>query len=569
MFAVRISEDLALLRYYYIRGSILPSAFLCPFAYAWDSFLLRALELLFSFRKACFLLEDMLSSLSAGGNGGGFMSIISINDLTFGYEGSYDNVFENVDLDLDSTWRLGLVGRNGKGKTTLLKLLCGCYEYSGSISSEVEFGLFPYEVNDENMLTVEILEQINSCEEWEIIKELSLMNVSAEVLYRPFRTLSGGERTKALLAVMFAGEDRFPLIDEPTNNLDEASRQTVCEYLRRKSGFILISHDRALLDGCIDHVLSINRKDIVLMKGNYSDWQREKENTDRAEMEENIRLKKEIKRLNESAKRASEWAEISERKKIGFDPTKTEKSLTRRAYEGAKAKKAMARAKAFEERSLKAAEDKSKLLKNIEKSDSLKLSQLKYRGNIIVKAESIGISRSGNELFNNVSFQVTEGKQTALCGENGCGKSTLLRMICGIDDGAELTGQLIVGSGLIISYAPQSAEHLRGSFADHADKLGIDLTLFLTILRKLDLGREQFEKHLEDLSAGQRKKVLLAGSLASQAHLYVWDEPLNFIDVISRLQIEELIKQYRPTMIFAEHDRAFREAVGAEEIHLR
>ncbi|MGN1417352.1 MAG: ribosomal protection-like ABC-F family protein [Oscillospiraceae bacterium] len=496
------------------------------------------------------------------------MSIISINDLTFGYEGSYDNVFENVDIDLDSTWRLGLVGRNGKGKTTLLKLLCGCYEYSGSISSEVEFGYFPYDIEDESMLTGDILEGLGSCEEWELIRELTMMNVSAEVLYRPFCTLSGGERTKALLAVMFTGENRFPLIDEPTNNLDEDSRRTVGEYLRRKSGFILISHDRTLLDGCIDHVLSINRKDISLMKGNYSDWQREKDNTDRAEKEENIRLKKEIKRLNESAKRAAEWADISERKKIGFDPTKTEKSLTRRAYEGAKAKKAMARAKAFEERSLKAAEDKSKLLKNIEKSDSLKLSPLKYRGSIIVKAEKAGIVRGGNELFRNISFEVTEGKQLALCGGNGCGKSTLLRMICGIDDGAELTGSLIVGSGLKISYAPQNADHLKGSFAEHADKLGIELTLFLTILRKLDFGREQFEKGLEELSAGQRKKVLLAGSLASQAHLYVWDEPLNFIDVISRRQIEELIKQYRPTMLFAEHDRAFREAVGAEEIYL-
>lgn len=497
------------------------------------------------------------------------MSIISINDLTFGYEGSYDNVFENVSLDIDSTWRLGLVGRNGKGKTTLLKLLCGCYEYSGSITSEVGFGYFPYDVEDESMLTGDILGQLCSCEEWELIKELSLMNVSAEVLYRPFSTLSGGERTKALLAVMFAGEDRFPLIDEPTNNLDEDSRKTVEEYLRRKSGFILISHDRALLDGCIDHVLSINRKDIVLMKGNYSDWQREKDNTDKAEQEENLRLKKEIRRLNESAKRAAEWADISERKKIGFDPVKTEKSLTRRAWEGAKAKKAMSRAKAFEERSLKAAEDKAKLLKNIEKSDSLKLSPLKYRGNIIVKAENMGMIRGENELFRNISFEVTEGKQTALCGGNGCGKSTLLRMICGIDDGAELTGRLIVGSGLIISYAPQSAEHLCGSFSDYADKLGIELTLFLTILRKLDLGREQFEKGLEELSAGQRKKVLLAGSLAAQAHLYVWDEPLNFIDVISRRQIEELIDRYRPTMLFAEHDRAFREAVGADEIYLR
>lgn len=496
------------------------------------------------------------------------MSIISINDLTFGYEGSYDNVFENADLILDSTWRLGLVGRNGRGKTTLLKLLCGCYEYSGSIRADVDFGYFPYEVGDEERLTSDILTELSGCEEWEIIRELSLLDMSAEVMYRPINTLSGGERTKALLAVMFLSENRFPLIDEPTNNLDEKTRRTVGDYLRRKSGFILISHDRALLDGCIDHVVSINRRDISVMKGNYSDWQREKDNSDRAEMEKNLRLKKEIKRLNESAKRAAEWSDISERKKIGFDPSKVEKSISRRAYEGAKAKKTMSRAKAFEERSMKAAEDKSKLLKNIEKSDGLKLSPLKYRGNIIVKAENIGVFRDGREIFGGVSFDIKEGTQTALCGGNGCGKSTLMRLICGIDDGAELTGRLNVGSGLIISYTRQNADMLTGSLEEYADSIGADLTLFLTILRKLDFGREQFEKDLEELSAGQRKKALLAGSLATRAHLYIWDEPLNFIDIISRTQIEELIKQYRPTMIFAEHDRAFREAVGAEEIYL-
>ncbi|MDD7428470.1 MAG: ATP-binding cassette domain-containing protein [Oscillospiraceae bacterium] len=107
------------------------------------------------------------------------MSIISINDLTFGYEGSYDNVFENVSLDIDSTWRLGLVGRNGKGKTTLLKLLCSCYEYSGSITSEADFGYFPYNVEDEGMLTGDILGKLCSCEDWEIIDEGQLQRLAA------------------------------------------------------------------------------------------------------------------------------------------------------------------------------------------------------------------------------------------------------------------------------------------------------------------------------------------------------------------------------------------------------
>ncbi|MGN0637947.1 MAG: ATP-binding cassette domain-containing protein, partial [Huintestinicola sp.] len=277
---------------------------------------------------------------------------------------------------------------------------------------------------------------------------------------------------------------------------------------------------------------------------------------------------KEIGRLTDAARRTAEWADRSERKKIGFDPVKTEKSLSRRAYEGAKSKKAMARAKTFEDRSLKAAEEKSKLLKEIEKADAISVSPLKYHGDVILSAESFGLAYGERKLFENVSFTLRQGETVTLCGKNGCGKSTFLRYICGEREGMTPSGKLILPSGVIISYAPQNADDLKGTLTEYADSMSVDFTLFLTILRKLDLGRQQFSKRLEDMSAGQRKKALLAASLASRAHLYVWDEPLNFIDVISRTQIEELIKSCRPTLIFAEHDEMFRRNVGAEEIYL-
>ena len=94
------------------------------------------------------------------------------------------------------------------------------------------------------------------------------------------------------------------------------------------------------------------------------------------------------------------------------------------------------------------------------------------------------------------------------------------------------------------------------------------MTLFLALLRKLDFPRIQFEKRIEDYSGGQKKKVLLAGSLCKQAHLYIWDEPLNFIDVFSRMQIEELILKFRPTMILVEHDRMFMEHTATRIIEL-
>ena len=123
-------------------------------------------------------------------------------------------------------------------------------------------------------------------------------------------------------------------------------------------------------------------------------------------------------------------------------------------------------------------------------------------------------------------------------------------------------------SGLRISYVPQSTEGLQGSLRAYAERYGIELSLFQTILRKLGFSREQMEQKLEAFSDGQKKKTLIARSLCEQAHLYLWDEPLNYIDVFSRLQIEELLRDYRPTLLFVEHDAAFCEQIATRSIWL-
>ena len=190
------------------------------------------------------------------------MSQISVSNMTFCYEGSFDNIFEKVSFLIDTDWKLGFVGRNGKGKTTFLNLLLGNYEYEGNISASVAFDYFPYQITKEQtgQCGAEFLGQLKQgCELWRVIYELDKLQLDAEILYRPFGTLSHGERTKVMLAVLFSGENDFLLIDEPTNHLDHESREIVKEYLGQKKGFILVSHDRDLLDACIDHVLVLNR----------------------------------------------------------------------------------------------------------------------------------------------------------------------------------------------------------------------------------------------------------------------------------------------------------------------
>ena len=178
------------------------------------------------------------------------MSLINVTDLTFSYDGSYENIFENISFQLDTDWKLGFTGRNGRGKTTFLNLLLGKYAYKGKISANVSFEYFPFEVEDKTQFTIDVIRSYAAeSEDWQILRELNLLEVSDDILYRPFETLSNGERTKALLAALFLKENSFLLIDEPTNHLDAEARKAVCSYFNRKKGFILVSHDRAFLDG--------------------------------------------------------------------------------------------------------------------------------------------------------------------------------------------------------------------------------------------------------------------------------------------------------------------------------
>ena len=344
------------------------------------------------------------------------MSQITVSNLTFSYEGSYDNIFENVSFQLDTDWKLGFIGRNGKGKTTFLCLLQGKQEYQGSIKASVAFDYFPYEMEEgqEELAAAELFEQLRpGCEMWKVLRELDQLELDAECLYRPFCTLSHGERTKAMLALLFSQENFFLLVDEPTNHLDIEARQVVKEYLRSKKGFILVSHDRELLDACIDHVLVLNRKSIGVEKGNFS-----------------------------------------------------------------------------------------------------------------IKAV---LGNAGN---------------------------------------AETSGRLEIPAGLRISYVNQDTSGLSGGLKDYARMHGLDESMLKALLRQLDFERTQFDKRMEEYSEGQKKKVLLATSLLTPAHLYIWDEPLNFIDVFSRMQLEQLILKYQPTMLLVEHDTVFGAKVATRIVDI-
>jgi lincosamide and streptogramin A transport system ATP-binding/permease protein len=166
----------------------------------------------------------------------------------------------------------------------------------------------------------------------------------------------------------------------------------------------------------------------------------------------------------------------------------------------------------------------------------------------------------------NVSLTIEPGDRIAISGPNGSGKSSLLHLL----NAEELhyTGTFQRDPQLRVSYVSQNTSHLRGTLSDYAAEHRIDESLFKAVLRKLDFARIQLEKDISAFSGGQKKKVLIARSLCEEAHLHIWDEPLNFVDVISRMQIEELLLEYTPTIVFVEHDREFHDRVATKTIEL-
>ena len=488
------------------------------------------------------------------------MSLINVTNLTFAYDGSYENIFENVSFQLDTNWRLGFTGRNGRGKTTFLNLLLGKYEDRGSISASVAFSYFPYHVKDPSVTALEAVEQMHpDYEYWRVAREMAKLALEDEVLYRPYGTLSNGEQTKLQLAVLFSKENNFLLIDEPTNHLDIRGRELVSRYLSGKRGFILVSHDRSFLDGCVDHILSINKSDIQICKGNFSTWWENKARQDAFEQAENEKLKREISRLEETAREKANWSDRTEATKIGshvFD----------RGYVGHKAEKMMARSKAIEKRQTAAIEEKSRLLRNIERSDDLKIFQTPFHTKRLAELKNVTIDYGGGAVCENISFEIRMGDRIALQGANGSGKSSIIKLLCG--ENIPHTGDVWLGNGLKISYVNQDTSGLRGKLTDFARESGIDESLFLAMLAKLDVPKAQMEKDMSALSAGQKKKVLLARSICEPMHLHIWDEPMNYIDIISRMQIEAVLKEYQPTILFVEHDKAFCDNVATKVVEL-
>lgn len=480
---------------------------------------------------------------------------IELKNLSFSYDILEEPLFNNINLTLDTSWRLGLIGRNGRGKTTLLRLLQNKLPYRGSIVSELNFFYFPLAIQNPKSITFYAIGEVMPVELWKLERECQLLSLDKALLWEPFEQLSGGEQTKVLLAAVFCEENRFLLLDEPTNHLDIKGRETVANYLKKKKGFIVVSHDRQFVDEVTDHILAIEKNQLILYKGNYSIYEQQKKLQDEFELEQNRTLNAEINRLQKTAREKSNWAAQRE-KPSGNDP-----------FGNAVAKRMNKRAKAIEKLTHEKIEEKTKLLKNIESINDLTINCQFGHRNPVLRVKNFSLSYNNQPLFQPITFELFQGEQIAIVGPNGSGKTSLVHYLQGTFSGTS-QGEVTIPLGLSTSIIRQNHDDNRSILKDFAFDQQIDYTLFLNNLRIFGFNRDVFQVPIENMSNGQQKKVEFAKSLGVEAELYIWDEPLNYLDVFNQQQIEKMIAHFKPTLLFVEHDRSFVKNTATKIIEL-
>ena len=202
----------------------------------------------------------------------------------------------------------------------------------------------------------------------------------------------------------------------------------------------------------------------------------------------------------------------------------------------------------------------------LDRSDNLKLIPLTTNRNPLIWLNNLQIKYNNKEIFNPISFEVNDGDRIAIIGKNGIGKSSILKLL--LREELQYNGNFKIINDLKISYVSQSTDNLKGKLKLFAKENNVDESIFKAMLIKMGLSQNDFDTNIQDMSEGQKKKVLIAKSISEQANIYVWDEPLNYIDIITREQIEDTILKYNPTIIFVEHDERFIEKIATKIIKL-
>lgn len=498
--------------------------------------------------------------------------MITIHDISFHF-GSR-TLYEDTSLHIKPKDKIGLIGANGTGKSTLLRLITGEYQPDkGSIrkSNECTIGflnqdLLSYQDEDsilsvvmqafirQNILQKEIDKTLHDLEhhyEEKLIEKLTKLQeefaaldgysiqaqaeavleglgFQTEDLHRPIKQFSGGWRMRVMLGKLLLQKPSLLMLDEPTNHLDLPSIEWLENYLKEYEGaIIIVSHDRQFLDNVITSTVEVAGQKLNSYAGNYSFYLEEKA------------LRTEIQKS----------AYENQQQKI----RETERFIERFKAKASKAKQAQSRIKALE---------KMELIENVDPELAQVHFRFRYKqqpGRFILSLEHVSKSFGDLHILKNTSVQIERGDKIALIGANGKGKSTLLRIMAGIEpcEGERKLGHNVIDS--LFAQHQLEALHVENTILEELKQTGSDKTEteLRTILGCFLFSNDDVFKKIKILSGGEKSRVALAKTLISNANFLLLDEPTNHLDISSINILIQALQQYEGTFVTISHDRHF------------
>jgi ATP-binding cassette subfamily F protein 3 len=518
------------------------------------------------------------------------MHLLGLKNVSFSYTFGQGNLFEKINLDIDSGDRTGLIGPNGCGKTTLLKIILGeekpisgirvlsksnlqvgylnqesSVEYQGSLL-DYTLEAFPQiqklyaefknlerdSLNADEVTEYALLqERFVSAGGWEIKAEaekaLSGLNFTQDETALAFKLLSSGQKTKANLVKILLSKHDFMVLDEPTNHLDLASLEWLEKWLSSFKGTLLIvSHDRAFLDKTVNQIWDLRRGSLKEYKGNYSSYRQQREEEIETQWKEYEDKRKEVKRLKIESQRKRVWAKRKEKQRIGGGRDK--------GHITAVAAKLAKRAKAVEKR-IEHIERVEKPFE--EKRIALDFPDLAPSGNLVLSVTDLSKSYGNKILFSDMDFSILKGENLAMTGPNGSGKTTLLKIILG--EIRPDKGEVVLGHKIRIGYFDQERKKLSDDKTVLMEASESDITdnpvWVRTVLGALMLRKDAVFKEIKNLSEGEKGKVLIAKLILSGANFLILDEPTNHLDIDAREALENALENFPGSILFVTHDR--------------
>ncbi|MCF2661100.1 ribosomal protection-like ABC-F family protein [Pseudoflavonifractor phocaeensis] len=501
---------------------------------------------------------------------------ISVTNLVKEFEVG-TKILDGFTFQVDAGERVGLLGPNGCGKTTLLRILTGVMDYDEGevvIAPGKRLGLisqipvYPAGYTVEDVLDTAFAPLHEMEEEMEQLshqmaagdsdpallarydklsaafqseggyetdtrknKVCNGLSISRDMRERLFDKLSGGEKTRVNLGRLILEDTDILLLDEPTNHLDLRATEWLEEYLEKFKGTVLtVSHDRYFLDKVVSRVIEIQNGKAEFYSGNYSFYAVEKERRYEEKLKQYEKEQAKIEQLEKSAEQLRTWAYS------GMDKT-------------------FRRAKSMEKRIEKM---RTTDRPTRERKMEVRFGEREFRGDEVMTVKNLEKSFGERTLFSGVNLEVEGGERIALLGDNGTGKSTLIKIIMGEE--APDGGKLRLGPTVRIGYLPQIIHF------DHPERNLVDTMIYdldctpqtaRNRLASFKFRGEDVFKPVSTLSGGEQSRLRLCMLMDAKINLLILDEPTNHLDIQSREWIEEAVEEYEGNLLFVSHDRYF------------